>query len=577
MMKLFLSAIFALLTCASTLPCCGAAESKRPNVLLIVIDDLNNWVGCMGGHPQTITPNLDRLAKSGMLFTNAHCAAPACNGSRTALLTGISPHVSGLYDNRQKMREVLPKAEIMPRTFSRHGYHSAGSGKLLHYFIDAKSWDNYFPQARKENPFPRTMYPDKRPLNLPRAGAWQYAETDWGPLDATDKQYGGDYLVAQWVAAQLSKPRDSPFFLACGIYRPHEPWFVPAKYFKPFPLESIQLPPGYKHDDLADLPPEGKRRGPNRYFAHIQKHKQWKQAVQSYLASIHYADTMLGIVLKALDNGPHSSDTIVALCSDHGWHLGEKQHWQKYTGWRVCTRVPMILRVPAEVSQLPGGTPAAVCDRPVSLLSIFPTLLDLCSLPAEKTHDGPSLLPLLRNPQAKWPHAAVTHLADPGSYSISADDWRMIHYANGDQELYNIKDDPHEFNNLAAANRHAARLTGLKKHAPLKFAAKPPAAASSWPLLGWNAAGNNIAAPASKPVGKPFDVMFVNNSPQPAKLYWITPQGARKLYATLAPGKQQRQQTRRGAVWLITSSNDAELGWFKPQAGNARAVIPAPQ
>ncbi len=331
------------------------ADTSRPNVLFIAIDDLNDWTGCLGGHPQAKTPNLDRLAKSGVLFTNAHCPAPACNPSRTAIFTGRSPHRSGLYSNMQKMREVLPDAELIPKTFSKAGYHSSGSGKLLHYFIDAASWDDYFPEAGSENPFPRTLYPDKRPVSLPRGGPWQYVETDWAALDATDEQYGGDYLVAKWVSEQLAREHAKPFFLACGIYRPHEPWFVPKKYFEPFPLATIQLPPGYKEDDLDDLPDEGKRRGPNRYFAHIQKHGQWKQGIQGYLASIYFADTMLGKVIDALEQSPYADNTIVVLWSDHGWHLGEKQHWQKFTGWRACTRVPLIIRVPEGRARFASG------------------------------------------------------------------------------------------------------------------------------------------------------------------------------------------------------------------------------
>lgn len=449
-----------------------AAENQSPNVLFIAMDDLNDWVGCLGGHPQSLTPNLNRLAKTGVLFSNAHCAAPACNPSRTAIFTGRSPHRSGLYDNRQKMREVLPDAEIMPRTFSRHGYHSAGSGKLLHYFIDAPSWDDYFPEAKLENPFPRTLYPENRPLNLPRGGPWQYVETDWGPLDATDEEYGGDYLVAEWVSRQLADQRNEPFFLACGIYRPHEPWFVPKKYFEPFPLDSIQLPKGYKEDDLEDLPPEGKRRGPNRYFAHIQNHGQWNQAIQSYLASIHFADAMLGKVLQALDESPHANNTIVVLWSDHGWHLGEKQHWQKFTGWRVCTRVPLIITVPRGCPGLPAGTMPAICSRPVNLLSLFPTLLELCGLPEESQHDGPSLVPLLRDPKSEWSHVSITYLADPGSFAVSGDRWRLIHYANGDEELYDIQSDPHEWKNLAPDTIHAETLADLRAYAPRTFAPK---------------------------------------------------------------------------------------------------------
>ena len=377
-----------------------ARKQNRPNVLFISVDDLNDWIGVLGGHPQARTPNIDRLADSGMLFTNAHCPAPACNPSRTAIMTGIAPNRSGLYDNRQKMREVLPQAELIPKYFSRHGYWSAGSGKILHYFIDAPSWDTYFPAKETENPFPRTLYPEKRPVNLPRGGPWQYVETDWAALDATDEEFGGDWLVSEWIGKQLSKPHDQPFFLACGIYRPHEPWFVPKKYFDAFPLEEIQLPPGYKEDDLDDLPPAGKRRGPNRYFAHIQKHDQWKQGIQGYLASIAFADAMIGRVLDALDSGPHRDNTIVVLWSDHGWHLGEKQHWQKFTAWRLCTRVPLIVRVPQGTPGLPEGTRAGQrCTQPVNLLSLYPTLAELAGLPAKTGNDGPSLIPLLRNPQ----------------------------------------------------------------------------------------------------------------------------------------------------------------------------------
>ena len=364
------------------------------------------------------------------------------------------------------MRDVLPDAEIIPKVFSEHGYHAAGSGKLLHYFIDAPSWNEYFPEAASENPFPRTYDPPNRPLSLPRGGPWQYVETDWGAIDKSDEAYGGDYLVAQWISQQLRKTHAKPLFLACGIYRPHEPWFVPAKYFEPFPLESIQLPPGYRDDDLEDLPPAGRRRGPNRYFAHIQEQGQWKQAIQAYLASIHYADTMLGHVLKAVEEGPAADNTIIVLWSDHGWHLGEKQHWQKYTGWRVCTRVPLMIFVPPGIRALPQGTTPATCERPVSLLSLFPTLLGPVRLTCSPEHDGPSLLPLLANPQADWPYAAVTYLAEPGSYAVSSQDWRLIHYASGEEELYDTKADPYEWSNLGDVESLQSRRDALRKLAP---------------------------------------------------------------------------------------------------------------
>ena len=405
------------------------AEAK-PNVLLIVVDDLNDWIGCLKGHPQAKTPNIDRLAESGLLFTNAYCAGASCNPSRTALMTGIAPHKSGLYSNRQPMRKVLPDAELMPKYFSRHGYWSAGAGKILHYFVDGPSWNAYFPSKERENPFPRTLYPEKRPVSLPYED-WMYRETDWGALDVTDEEFGGDWLVSRYVSQQLRKRHDKPFFLACGIYRPHEPWFVPKKYFDMFPLEDVKMPLGLKEDDLEDLPPLGKSLGRNRYLAHIKKHDQWRQGVRGYLASIAFADAMVGRVLSALNEGPNRDNTIVVLCSDHGWHLGEKEHWQKFTGWRVCARVPLIVRVPQTTPALPEGTPAGSrCHRPVNLVDLFRTLTQLCELPDKESIDGNDLTPLLKDPTANWDHGSLTHLDVPGNYAISTEGWRYIHYAS---------------------------------------------------------------------------------------------------------------------------------------------------
>ena len=553
----------------------GLVGNDRPNVLFISVDDLNDWIGCLGGHPQAKNPNIDRLAASGVLFTNAHCCAPACNPSRTAIMTGISPHKSGLYDNGQNMREILPDAELLPKSFSRHGYWSAGSGKLLHYFIDAQSWDVYHPPKATENPFPRTLYPEQRPVNLPRGGPWQYVETDWAALEATDKEFGGDWLVSQWIADQLQKKHEKPFFLACGIYRPHEPWFVPKKYFDLFPLNEIQLPPGYKEDDLKDLPPEGQKRGPNRYFDHIKKHQQWKPAIQGYLASIAFADAMVGRVIQALDQGPHRDNTIVVLWSDHGWHLGEKQHWQKYTAWRACTRVPLMIRAPKGTPGLTTGTQSGTrCDQPVNLISLFPTLLDLTGLPPQKSNDGPSLVPLLKNPSTDWPHVSITYLSEPGSYGLSAQGSRLLHYAGGDEEFYDIKKDPYEWNNLATEPRFADTIEGLRKLAPTVFAPKIAATVESLPPLRWHPIQFN-PAPASNPDGTSFDVFFQNRRKQTVNLYWMNREGNPKPYGKIPAGKQQRQRTRPGAVWLVTDQQDASLGFFKIGDRTARAEIPA--
>ncbi|MCC6785039.1 MAG: sulfatase-like hydrolase/transferase [Planctomycetes bacterium] len=543
-------------------------STPPPDILFLVVDDLNDWVGCLGGHPQTRTPNLDRLARSGVLFTNAHCAAPSCNPSRTALFTGRSPATTGLYTNTQSMRDALPEAQLLPAVLRTHGYRALGSGKLLHYVIDAPSWDEYFPSAATESPIPRTLYPKTRPLSLPRAGAWQYVETDWGPLDATDEEYGGDLLVAEWIAARLRTPHDQATFLAGGLYRPHEPWFVPRRYFEPFPLESIQLPPGYREGDIDDLPAEGRRRALNRYFPHIQAQGQWRQAVQAYLAAIHYSDAMLGRILDALDASPRRDSTIVVLCSDHGWHLGEKEHWQKFTAWRVCTRVPLIVRVPAGVRGLPDGTRPAVCDQPVDLRSLFPTLLELAGLPPDPMADAPSLVPLLADVDAPWPHVAVTWLDTPGSFGLSDRGWRYIRYHDGGEELYDVVADPHEWENLAGRPEHAARLSALRAKAPTTFAPRAPERTTE---LVQHAA--DVALPSSRPEGAPAPLRFLNGSGQRIRIHWIAPDGERRQRAELEPNATHDERARKGAVWLVTDTDDRPLGHFVSTGQPSRALV----
>lgn len=550
----------------------AAADKPSPNVLFIAVDDLNDWIGCMGGNEQTITPNFDRLAASGMLFTNAHCVAASCNPSRTATMTGRSPRKTGVYNNGQKMREVLPNESILPKHFSDHGYWSGGSGKMLHYFVDEGSWDEYFPKG--ENPFPRTLYPESRPVSLPVGGPWQYDETDWGALDVTDEQFGGDYLVSKWVGEKLLKKHDKPFFLACGIYRPHEPWFVPKKYFDRFPLKDIKLPAGYKEGDLDDLPESGKKRGPNRYFKHIQKHGQWKQAIQGYLASIHFADAMLGRVLDSLEKGPNKDNTIVVLWSDHGWHLGEKQHWQKFSAWRVCSRVPLMIKIPKGISKaLPAGLSAGSrCDQPVSLLSLFPTLTDLCGIPAKQGVDGQSIVALLKNPEAQVDEVAVTQLGKPQSYGLSAKNWRYIHYADGGEELYNIRKDPHEWENLAMKPEYKAKLDFFRERAPKEFAPVPKPSQAVLPAMKWVELKDG-KPPVSKPDGGKMRLAFINKRKSPIKLHWVTLEGKLKLMSKIAAGKSLEIQGKPGSVWAVTNLKGDMLGYFVSIDRAAKGIV----
>ncbi len=423
----------------------GRQESpSEPNVLFMCIDDLNDWVGCLGGHPDVKTPNLDRLAARGVLFTNAHCSAPACNPSRASLMTGILPATSGVYHNSNPWRQspVLRNAVTIPQHFMAHGYRVVGAGKIYHGgFPDPPSWQEYFPSQQKNKP------DDPMPRNRPVNGIPNAAHFDWGPIPAPDEEMG-DYKVASWAIGELMKKRDKPFFLGCGFFRPHLPWYVPQKYFDMYPVDKITLP-NVKEDDLDDVPEAGRQMArPQGDHRNVIEHKQWRKAVQGYLASITFVDACVGRVIDALDASGHRDDTIVVLWSDHGWHLGEKLHWRKFALWEEATH--NVLMVVA-----PGITTANQrCSRPVTLLDIYPTLIDLCSMKPKPELEGRSLVPLLKAPDGAWERPALTtHGRD--NHSLRTERWRYIRYSDGSEELYDHDSDSLEWTNLAGDPKHA--------------------------------------------------------------------------------------------------------------------------
>ena len=415
-----------------------AAAPARQNVLMIAIDDLNDWVGCLGGNPVVRTPNIDRLAARGAIFTNAHCAAPVCNPSRAAIMTGIRPSTSGVYENQQPMRKspVLENAVSLTQHLRAHGYRVIGGGKIYHgSYPDPASWDEYFPSQQKNKPA------DPAPARLPANGIPNKAHFDWGPLDDADAAMG-DYKVVEWASRELSRAQDKPLFLGCGIFKPHLPWYVPKKYFDMYPLEKIELP-AVKDDDLDDVPAVGKRlalrSGDHKV---VKEHNQWKQAVQAYLASISFADAMVGKLLDALDAGPLARNTTVVLWSDHGWHLGEKLHWRKFALWEEATRNVFIVSSPGLTKS------GSKCARPVEMTCLYPTLAEILGLPVPKGLDGVSIMPLLKNPTAKWDRPAVTTY-ERGNHSVRSERWRYIRYHDGTEELYDHTKDPMEWTNLA--------------------------------------------------------------------------------------------------------------------------------
>lgn len=433
------------------------------NVLFIAIDDLNDWIGCLGGHPDVRTPNLDRLAARGVLFTNAHCAAPVCNPSRAALLTGVRPSTSGVYDNRQPLRkaDATKNAITIPQHFMASGYRVAGGGKIFHGgYPDPQSWQEYFPSQRQNKP------PDPVPPKRPANGIPNTAHFDWGPVDVPESEMG-DWKVADWASRELEKKHERPFFLGCGIFRPHLPWYVPRKYFEMYSPDKITLP-NVKEDDLDDVPPMGRKIAkPDGDHRKVIEYNQWRKAVQGYLASISFADACVGRVIDALDASPYARNTTVVLWSDHGWHLGEKLHWRKFALWEEATHNVLMVASPGVTS--PGGR----CSRPVNLMDIYPTLIDLCGLPRRTGLEGVSLLPLLKNPKASWDRPSVTTY-QRGNHSVRSERWRYIRYRDGSEELYDHQNDELEWTNLAGKPEYETIKKELARWLPQSDAPDSP-------------------------------------------------------------------------------------------------------
>lgn len=434
-----------------------AQSPKHPNVLFLAVDDLNDWVGCLGGHPDAKTPHIDRLASEGLLFEHAYCPAPLCNASRASLLTGLLPSTTGVYKNSQLWRKAqrLKEAVTLPRHFMNNGYYVAGGGKIFHGSQnDIDSWHTYFRQGS----FPR-------PEKLPGSGIPGMGNLDWGPIQADEEEIR-DTKVANWAASELQKKHDKPFFLACGIFRPHLRWYAPQKYFDAFPPDKITLPK-INPKDLDDVPPIARRWANGAVNSKIMKHKKWREAVAAYLACCMYADACIGRVLAALEKSPYKDNTIVVFWTDHGWHLAEKLHWKKFTLWEEATRTPFIVKAPG-VTQ-----PAGRCSRPVSLVDIYPTLIELCGLKENPELDGKSLVPFLKNPEAASVRPALTTY-QKGNHSLRSEKWRYTRYSDGTEELYDHEKDPLEWTNLAGDDRCDAVKKQLAEWLPKTDAPDAP-------------------------------------------------------------------------------------------------------
>jgi choline-sulfatase len=447
-----------------------ANAAEQPNILIISIDDLNDWTGCLGGHPQAKTPNIDRLAKRGTLFRNAHCQAPVCTSSRASMLTGLYPTTTGLYFLQPGLEasKIAMKRPHLLRHFAKAGYRTMGAGKFVHGGNDGRHYQEYGGSMGGFGPLPKEKISDYVGHKL-----W-----DWGAFPK-DETLMPDNKVADWVIERLKKPQAKPFVLVAGFWRPHVPMYAPPQWFKKFPLKDVKVPVVQKgdRDDISEYAKTLTEGFPAPRHEWFEKNNTWKEAVQSYLASTAYVDNQAGRVLKALEASPHHKNTIVILLSDHGWHLGEKRRWAKRSLWNDGTRVPLIVAAPG----IHGGNSS---DRPVGLIDLFPTLLDLAGLPPRKDNEGRSLVPLMKKPNTEWNRPILTSFA-PANHSLRSTRWHYIRYGDGSEELYDHENAPHEWRNLAAKPENAEILNKMRKALPKKdaeplMAKRPPSEVVAW-------------------------------------------------------------------------------------------------
>jgi arylsulfatase A-like enzyme len=442
----------------------------------------------MKGHPQVKTPNIDRLAARGVAFMDAHCISPLCNPSRSSLLSGFHANKTGVFVNNEKFK--FSKFELLPQYFAQNGYSTYGAGKIHHTQINSEMFQKSFEPEQRWSPFQQsktvlytkeeqaskgTDNPQHLVKNGPggvdyilpfnrmksdRAPQSNSGESfDWHGFDLPDNAFG-DGMVSEWGINQLKVHDPSkPFFMGIGFYRPHIPLYAPKKYFDMYPLEMIELPP-HQEDDLADLSPSGEKWALEAVTAGLHssvlKQNQWKQAVQAYLACVSFVDAQIGMVLDYLETSPYANNTIIVLFSDHGWHLGEKDHWGKWTGWDRSTRVPFII---AKAGQKQGS----VCTEPVSLIDLYPTLIDLAGL-EEKKLDGTSLNSLMDG--AVDSNRTVYSYFDRGNFAVITRQWRLIRYKDGSKELYDRQKDPNEYQNLINNKGYEEIVEMLEKQIP---------------------------------------------------------------------------------------------------------------
>jgi arylsulfatase A-like enzyme len=434
---------------------------EKPNILFIAIDDQNDWIGCMNGHPQVKTPHIDGLAEKGTLFLNAHCQSPLCNSSRTSLMTGLRPSTTGVYGLAPTIRQVedFKNVVTLPQYLKKHDYTTYMAGKIYHGGYGRKPQHKEFDHVGP--PASVGAKPERKLVETPSP----HPLVDWGTFPHRDEDKG-DWPVASYGVETLNAKPQEPFFLSVGFFLPHVPCYVTQKWYDMYPEETLELPPFLK-DDRNDTPRfswylHWKLPEPRHQF--LVESNQWKNLVRSYLASTSFVDSQVGRVLDALEENGYANNTIVVLWSDHGFHLGEKEITGKNTLWDRSTRVPLIFAGP-------GILKGQSCKQPAELLDMYPTLLELCGLPKNEALEGLSLAPQLGDPTTFRERPAITtHNHD--NHGVRSSKWRYIRYADGSEELYDMQSDPNEWKNLAGNAKYDSVIVEHQKWLP-KINRKP--------------------------------------------------------------------------------------------------------
>jgi iduronate 2-sulfatase len=454
------------------IPVQAGNEGERPNILLIMVDDLNDYLGVLG-HPNAQTPHMDSLAEGGVLFTNAHCQAPICGPSRASLMSGLRPSTTGIYgqiddEDLRGASEMMHYVKFLPEYLRDEGYYTMGIGKLFHRHAPEGVLDESGGRNGGFGPTP----PDGDHFKWDAKGT----STDWGAYPADNAEMP-DVQSAEWAVERLGRSYDQPFFLGVGFFRPHVPWYVPQEWFDRYEADQLVTPP-YRPDDFEDIPGIAHRIDtlpmmPSTKWA-IQS-GEWPKILEAYLACITFVDAQIGKVLEALEHSPHADNTVVILMSDHGYRLGEKGTFAKNCLWEEATRVPLMIGGPG----IAGGR---TCEDPVELLDLYPTILDLAGLPAYALNEGKSLRPVLMGGALPEDRVAITTYGR-NNHAVISKNFRYIRYEDGTEELYDLWKDPHSFHNAAAEPAYAAVKSNLAAHLPQRNRAWAPPSEQKWPQI----------------------------------------------------------------------------------------------